>query len=465
MKLITRSVLLLLALQSINTVSKAQKVSWWQTNPEKTALLTEQPAFQFQNVHKEDRTSIIRIDPDKKYQTIDGFGFALTGGSAQHIINMSSTARQKLLQELFDRTANSIGISYLRVSIGSSDLNEQVFSYDDLPKGATDIALNKFDLASDKKDVIPVLKQILAISPHIKILASPWSAPTWMKTNDNIQGGTLKKEYYGVYANYFVKYIQAMRRHGIPIDAITIQNEPFNNGNTPSMQLFAKQELNFVKHYLGPLFKKEGITTKIILYDHNCDAPEYPISILTDSEARPFIDGSGFHLYAGPITALTKVHNAFPDKNIYFTEMMAVNLHDDFNIEAPVSRIMIGATRNWSRNVILWNLAADAKYEPHTDNGGCAMCQGAVTIMGDSIIRNIAYYTAGHFSKFVPPGSIRIWSNVSPQLDNVTFTTPTGKTVLIVANKEDKTQKFTVQFKGKIFKSILTPKAVASYVW
>jgi glucosylceramidase len=254
-----------------------------------------------------------------------------------------------------------------------------------------------------------------------------------MKTNNNIQGGRLKEEYYPTYAKYFVKYVEQMKAHGIIIDAITIQNEPFNDGNTPSMQLFAKEELRFIKNHLGPAFKSAGIKTKIILYDHNCDAPEYPISILTDSVARKYIDGSGFHLYAGPIAALTKVHNAFPDKHLYFTEMMAVS-RNDFNTARPVERIVIGASRNWSRNVILWNLAADQFNKPHTDNGGCGMCQGAVTIDGDKVSRNLAYYTIGHASKFVPDGSTRIESSIDANISNVAFSTADGKIVLIVAN-------------------------------
>jgi len=446
-------------------LSFSQKAEWWLTTPDKSLLLAKQASLSFSTVNSSDTSNVINIDPACTYQSVDGFGFALTGGSAQHISAMSADAREKLLHELFGHGKNDIGISYLRVSIGSSDLNDHTFSYDDLPDGETDTGLKKFSLAEDEKNVIPVLKEILSINPQIKILGSPWSAPLWMKTNDNIQGGMLRKEYYPVYAQYFVRYIQGMKKEGIPIDAITVQNEPFNDGNTPSMQFLAKQELDFIKKYLGPAFEKNAITTKIILYDHNCDAPEYPISILEDTAARKYIDGSGFHLYAGSITALTKVHNAFPEKNLYFTEMMTVNLHGDFNIASPVSRIVIGATRNWSRNVILWNLAADVDFEPHTDNGGCAFCQGAVTLTKDVVERNIAYYTIAHVSKFVPAGSLRIKSSTDGALDNVAFKTPGNKTVLIISNNRSASQKPSIVYNGKEIQPVLPPGSVATFVW
>lgn len=439
------------------------KVNVWLTTLDKSSLLKAQAPLGFQPAAQQNSPEII-IDPDTAYQQMDGFGFALTGGSAQHIIAMPAAKRSQLLQELFGRGEGQTGISYLRLSIGASDLNDHVFSYNDLPAGETDVQLRKFDLNQDKLDVIPVLKEILAINPTISILGSPWSAPTWMKTNNNIQGGRLQEKYYPVYALYFVKYIQAMQKEGIPIDAITIQNEPFNNGNTPSMQMFAKEQARFIKAHLGPLFRKNGIKTKIILYDHNCDAPEYPISILTDPEARQYIDGSGFHLYAGPVTAMSKVHAAFPDKHLYFTEMMAVN-RNEFNIAGPVNRILIGATRNWSRNVILWNLAANARFEPHTDNGGCSMCQGAVTIEGDSVERNLAYYTIGHASRFVPPGSVRIQSNESTSVSNVAFRTPEGKIVVIVANNSKESQTFHIRYRQQQFGYSLNRGDVATFSW
>jgi glucosylceramidase len=461
MKLLRAFLLLTFVMPGYLCFAQGQ-VNWWLTSGDKAALLAKQTPLAFGKPASGSTT--ITVDAAKKYQSVDGFGFALTGGSAQHMIHMSAGERKKLIQELFGKSENEIGVSYLRLSIGSSDLNDHTFSYDDLPAGETDVNLKKFTLREDEKDVIPVLKEILAVNPNIKILGSPWSAPLWMKSNNNIQGGRLKDEYYPAYAKYLAKYITGMKQHGITIDAITVQNEPFNDGNTPSMQFFAKEELNFIKNNLGPEFKAQGIKTKIILFDHNCDAPEYPISILTDPEAQKYIAGSGFHLYAGNITALSKVHNAFPNKNLYFTEMMVVT-RNDFNVANPEERIVIGAMRNWSKNVILWNIAADPNNKPHTPNGGCPTCQGAVTIDGDNVSRNLAYYTIAHVSKFIPPNSVRIESSLPDGLADVAFRTPDGKTVLVVANKGKETQNFNIEYQGKALQAVLNGGSVATYVW
>ena len=408
-------------------------VEVWITNPDKSALFAQQQPLVFGAL---ETAPAITVDDKQTYQSIDGFGFALTGGSAMHIIRMSAGSRAKLLHELFATDGNNIGVSYLRVSIGSSDLNEHIFSYDDLPQGQTDTAMEKFDLGPDRADVIPVLKEILAINPSIKILGSPWSPPAWMKTNNDTRGGRLKPEYYAAYAKYLVKYIQQMKAEGITIDAITVQNEPLHPGNNPSILITAPEEKDFVKNNLGPAFEAAGIHTKILIYDHNADRPDYPITILDDPMAAKYIDGSAFHLYGGKIDALTDVHNAHPEKNIYFTEQMVVQFHDTakMNIASPVSRIIIGATRNWCRNVLEWNLAAGPDFKPYTDRGGCSMCQGAVTIDGNSVTKNVAYYSIAHASKFVRPGSVRIASNEIDSLPNVAFNTPAGKKVLIVVN-------------------------------
>jgi glucosylceramidase len=466
----------------INAQSKPG-ISQWLTNSDRSQLFRLQPNnIPFST--KANTQTVIEINEAETFQSIDGFGFALTGGSAQHIIHMSPAARAALLKELFGTDhstvtkqtsgpgANQIGISYLRLSIGASDLNDHVFSYDDLPAGQTDTAMLQFDLGPDKENVVPVMKEIVKIYPAIKILGSPWSPPAWMKNNNDARGGRLKPEYYRAYATYFVKYIQAMKAEGISIDAITVQNEPLHPGNNPSLLLTAPDEADFIKNHLGPAFANAGIRTKIILYDHNADRPDYPIFILDDPEAKKYVDGSGFHLYGGKITALTDVHNAHPDRNIYFTEQMVVDFgrrgmidSTRINIAPPVSRLIVGATRNWSRNVIEWNLAADPQYKPFTDRGGCNMCQGAVTIDKDSVSRNLAYYSIAHASKFVRPGSIRIQSNETDSLSNVAFKTPAGKIVLIVANTGKETQTFDIRYKNKFATISLNRGSVATYLW
>ncbi|HWH72275.1 MAG TPA: glycoside hydrolase family 30 beta sandwich domain-containing protein, partial [Candidatus Sulfotelmatobacter sp.] len=332
--------------------------------------------------------------------------------------------------------------------------------------GETDPELAKFNLGPDRADVIPVLKEILAINPRLKILGSPWSPPAWMKTNHDTRGGGLKPECYPAYARYFVKYIQGMKAEGIPIDAITVQNEPLHPGNNPSLLMPAPEQAEFIKHYLGPAFQAAGIQTKIILYDHNADRPDYPISILDDPEAKKYVDGSAFHLYAGKIEALSQVHAAHPDKHIYFTEQW-VGAPGNFrkDVGGHVKNLIIGATRNWSRTVLEWNLAADPKQDPHTDRGGCDRCLGAVTIDGNKVSRNPAYYIVAHASKFVRPGSVRIGSNLLDGLPNVAFRAPQGAHVLIVLNSGREPQTFHIRYQGKVATSTLASSAVGTYVW
>lgn len=480
---------LLLVAGALAQTAPQRSIEAWVTTGDRSSLFQKQAEMiRFRDGAA--RGPVIVIDEAQQMQSIDGFGYALTGGSAELLMKMSAEARSKLLRQVFG--SDGIGVSYLRVSIGASDLNSVVYSYDDLAAGETDPELRKFDLGEDRKHVLPVLKEILAIAPGIRILGSPWSAPAWMKANGNLRGGALKEEFYPAYALYLVKYVEAMRREGVEIDAITIQNEPLNNKNTPSMQWQLQQQLVFLRDHLYPAFTKAGLKTKVILFDHNLDRPDYPLALLSDPVISRFADGSGFHHYGGEMGAMTKVHLARPDKNIYFTEQMVTERPGSTTIAiaAQVKRMIVDTTRNWSRNVILWNLAADPNNDPHTDNGGCSMCQGALTLDGDKVSLNLAYYVIAHASKFVRPGSVRIGSTNrgdqavvmtedeerpglkrmavvenAPVLPNVAFRTPDGRIVLIVANDSYAIGSFAAQFRGQTANIRLNPGAVGTYIW
>ena len=463
----------------------------WVTFADRSGLLAKQARPIYFGRNSGSGWPII-IDERQSFQTMDGFGFALTGGSAQHLNAMSPEARAKILQECFGTGEGTVNFNYIRLSLGASDLNSFVYSYNDLPEGAPDFELENFRLGHDCDDVIPVLKEILAIQPDIKIMSSPWSAPTWMKTNGKVRGGSLKKECYGVYALYFAKYIEAMKEEGITIDAITIQNEPLNSNNTPSLVMRDTEQLDFLKNHLGPLLRERGLTTRVVLFDHNCDRPDYALNILSDPDAAQYVDGSGFHHYGGDISVMSLMHQARPDKNLYFTEQMVIERPGSRSIAIAeqVNRLIIGCCRHWSNNVLLWNLAADPENKPHTDNGGCTICQGALTIDGEEVTRNLAYYVIAHASKFVPPGSIRIASTApwdssvnltsdeerrevkratviahSNVLPNVAFKTPEGKIVLIIANTSWSVQSAKVQYNGAFATLRLPPGAVGTYVW
>jgi glucosylceramidase len=441
------------------------EVDFWLTKADQSVKLLKQSSI-LTFVTTYNIYANIEVDDSQTFQTIDGFGFTLTGGSAESINQLSAAKKKELLQELFGSASNSISISYLRISIAASDLNSTPFSYDDLPTGQTDVNLNSFSLAPDMTNLIPLLKEILVINPNIKIMATPWSPPVWMKDNNSSIGGSLQSQYYGVYAQYFVKYIQKMKAEGIAIDAICPQNEPLHPGNNPSMLMLATQQATFIKNNLGPAFQTAGINTKIIIYDHNCDRPDYPLAILNDAAANPYVDGSAFHLYGGDISALSTVHNAFPNKNVYFTEQWTSS-EGNFggDLKWHTKNVVIGSMRNWSKVALEWNLANNASFGPHTP-GGCTQCKGALTInSSENFDRNVAYYIIAQASKFIPAGSIRIASNLSGNLSNVAFKTPSGKIVVIVENDGATTELFNIKYNGRWITTSLESGSVGTYIW
>jgi glucosylceramidase len=442
----------------------ATTVDSWLTTADQSSLLQKQATpLAFDSV--KNPYPFLDVDSTQKFQPIDGFGFTLTGGSAYVINQMSSSSKATLLNELFGKDASSVSISYLRLSIGASDLNATVFSYDDMPSGQTDLTLTHFTLGPDTVDLIPVLKQILAINPSIKIIATPWSPPLWMKDNGSSVGGSLLSSCYDVYAQYFVKYIQEMKTLGIPIDAVTPQNEPLNPANNPSLSMVAADESAFIKNNLGPAFHTAGLTTKIIVYDHNCDVPGYATTILSDPATASFVDGSAFHLYAGDISALGQVHAAYPDKNLYFTEQYTSSTGSFAgDLQWHMTNVIIGSTKNWSRNALEWNLATDPNYGPHT-NGGCTVCKAAITIDVNTVTRNVGYYIVAHASKFVPPGSVRIGSTLIAQVPNVAFETPSGGKILIAVNNSASSAAFNLRFKSKWVTVFLPASAASTFVW
>ncbi len=376
-----------------------------------------------ENLYSDFSGAKITVHPEQSFQSIDGFGFTLTGGSAQLIQQLEPTKRAALLEELFGKN----GISVLRIGVGATDLDANVFSYEDKPK--------KFSLEPSKADLIPVLQQIIAINPAIKLMATPWSPPTWMKDNGESKGGSLLEKYYITYANYLATYIEKMANEGITIWALTPQNEPLHPGNNPSMLMTSEMQANFIKTALGPAFKKRKITTKIIVYDHNCDHPEYAIDLLNDADAKQYVSGSAFHLYNGDISALSKVKAAHPDKDLYFTEQWA-GYKGDFTGDFMwhVKNVILGAVNNHAKTAIEWNLANDPSYGPHTP-GGCTECLGALTISGQDIIRNQSYYIVMQAARFVPAGSLRLGIDVPEGIQAAAFKRPDGKVVLLVQNE------------------------------
>lgn len=450
-------VLLMLGMQQLN----AQAIQYI-TKGDKTQLLQKQ-IVNASNTQPSSMT--IEVDAQKTLQTMEGFGFALTGGSAALIDALPAEKKKALLNELFGAGPENLGISYIRISMGASDLDAEVFSYCDLPKGETDAELKHFNLSQDTQHLIPIIQKALKLNPRLKIMASPWSPPVWMKTNGNSMGGHLLKQYYDSYALYFVKYIKAMKAKGILIQSLTMQNEPEHGGNNPSLLMDAEEQKVFLRDHLGPLLAKEQIKTEVVLFDHNADHPNYPISILDDPKAKSYATGTAFHLYLGNESALSKVHEAHPDKKLYFTEQWTgAKGSFDGDLFWHTEHIVMGTINNWSNAVIEWNLAANAKFEPHTP-GGCTECKGALTIQGEEISRNVSYYIIGHISKFVPSGSKRIEGKSSSDLIKTSsFILPNGKKATIVLNAGP-LNNITLKNKQQTYSITLPAGSVSTIVW
>ena len=407
----------------------------------------------------------IKVDAGKTFQTMEGFGYGLTGGSAQLIHALPKAQRAQLLKEIFGQSEADLGVSYIRISIGASDLDAAVFSYSDLPKGETDSALTHFSLSQDTLHLIPILKEVLAINPSLKIMASPWSPPTWMKTNGISMGGHLLKKYYATYANYFVKYISAMEANGIKLHSITMQNEPEHGGNNPSLLMDAGEQTEFLRDYLGPQLKEAKINVEVVLYDHNADHPNYPIAILNDAKAKSFAAATAFHLYLGKEEALSEVHALHPDKKIYFTEQWTgAKGSFDGDFLWHLDHIVIGTIQNWSSVVLEWNLANNAKFEPHTPLG-CTECKGAFTIQDGIINRNVSYYIIGQIAKFIKPGAIRTLSSVSDaSLATTSFNLKNGKKAIIILNKSAAKQ-IVLEQNNQYYTFNIPAKAASTIIW
>ena len=438
-------------------------IEGWVTR-DASALLQPMQPVAFSGSSAKDSLPTIDIDESRTFQPIEGFGFALTGGSAYLLAGLAEADRANLLAELFGPTEDSVGLSCLRLSIGASDLGRTDYTDWDLTPGTLDPDLARFNLAAGDPEVVPVLQQILRINPAVKIIASPWSAPPWMKTNNSFVAGSLKPEYYAAYARYFVKYVEAMRGYGIHVSAVTPQNEPHNARNEPSMVMSATEQADFIKGYLGPELRKGAPETEILCWDHNCDEPEYPLAVLADAEARAYIGGVAWHLYNGVPEAMSKVWAHYPDKKVYFTEQW-VSARDDFMgaLRWHTKNVVVGALRNWCRTVLEWNLASDPAFALHTPQGAVGAL-GGITI-GPTIKRNPGYYLMAHSAKFIRPGSVRVYSSEADSLPNVACLTPDSRMVTVVTNDSDRARRFRVQNRGAYATLELGAGDVATLRW
>jgi glucosylceramidase len=437
------------------------------TTSDRTKLLSREPDSSFGD--PEQGIATIAVDETRSYQSMVGFGAALTDASAWLIQN-SLTLRQRetLLRELFGPEPG-VGFSFVRIDMGASDFSLRHYSYDDMPPGKRDPSLARFSIDRDRKETIPILKRALALNPRLAIMASPWSAPGWMKTTGSLVKGTLRPEAYGPFSEYFKRFIQAYAAEGIPLFAITVQNEPhFEPENYPGMRLDPAARAKFVGEYLGPLLARSRIATRILDWDHNWDEPNSPLTMLADPTARRFVSGVAWHCYGGDVSAQSKVRDAYPDKDVFFTECSGGDWAPKFadNLAWTVRNLVIGATRNWARGVLMWNLALDERHGPHL--GGCGNCRGVVTINSSDhrITRNEEYYALAHASRFVRPGARRIESDTGVEgIESVAFRNADGSKVLVVLNTNALEKAFAIRASSRTLRYSLPAGAVATFRW
>lgn len=421
----------------------------------------------------------ITMKPSVTFQEIDGFGAAITGSACYNLLKMTLSNRSKLLKETFD-PVSGMGYSYIRISIGCSDFSMDEYTCCDTP-GIENFAIHELD----KRDLFPILKEILAINPKVKILASPWTSPRWMKVNNLVDlrpynswtSGQLNPIYYQDYATYFVRFIQDMKKEGFEINSITIQNEPLNRGNSASLYMSWQEQALFIKNYLGPKFADAGLTTKIVVFDHNynydniSDQLSYPLKIYADPEAAKYVDGAAYHAYGGNKSELMNVHNAYPSKNLYFTEMSIGSWNYLFKDDLMWSmrELGIGTLNNFSKSVIVWNFMLDEKGAPNRP-GGCTTCYGAVDVNTKdyaTLDRKSHFYVIGHLSKAISPGAIRI-GTTGFQTSGLYYTAvknTDGTYGVVLQNDTDKSIKITLADDNHSFVYTVPSKGIASCKW
>ncbi len=446
-------------------MSRHEGVQAWVTTGDQTQLLSRQPDLEFGDGAV---PLTVTVDDRQEFQQIVGFGASFTESAAVLVHDrLDAPERDQLMRRLFDRETG-IGLSLLRQPMGASDFALGNYTYDDAPDD--DASLASFSVARDDAVVVPLLVEARRLNPRVQVIATPWSPPAWMKSGRSLIGGTLEPASYEPYARYFVRFVQEYAARGIPVSAVTVQNEPhFSPPSYPGMLMAPTEEAEFVGRHLGPALDAAGTGTRVLAFDGNWDGAARAIAVLDDPVARQFLAGVAFHCYAGHPSQQDEVHDRHPDKAIYVTECSGGGWSPDFaaNLRWGAQTLLIEAIRHWAGAVVLWNMALDQDGGPK--NGGCQNCRGVVTVdtRTGRVGYNVEYYLLGHASKFVTPGAVRVAStSFGPgSIETVAFRKPDGGHVLIVLNWADERRDFGVRCSNRSFRSHLPAGAVATFCW
>ena len=416
----------------------------------------------------------------KSFQSVDGFGLAITQASCYNLLKMSPADRTAFLTEVFDRE-RGMGSSLIRVCIGGSDFSMDEFTWCDEP-GLEHFAVHPLD----EQYLFPVLDEIFAINPDVQIIASPWSAPLWMKVGEDGRtphnqwfAGHLGEAYYQDYAKYFVRWIQEMERRGYPIMAVTLQNEPLNRGNSMSIYMSWQEQSNFIKWAIGPAFAAAGLKTKVLVFDHNYSydgdsgQQDYSVHIFEDPEAGRYVQGSAWHNYGGNVSVLDGVHARFPDKEIYFTEASIGTWNYSFEdcLINDFRDVFLGTLGRWGKGVTLWNLMLDYQGKPFRPRG-CSTCYGAVSIDAsdyslNSVVRNSHYYDVAHCSKVLQPGAVRLGTSgySAAGLTYQLYRNPDGSYAALILNETGSDALLNFVTDNYAVACRIPPRAIQSVTW
>ena len=427
----------------------------------------------------------ITLKPATTHQEMDGFGYAITYSASYNLMKMAPADRKAFLTRTYSRT-EGYGVSYARISIGCSDFSSTEYSLCDEP------GLEHFRLYTDETNyVIPILKEILAINPDLKIMAAPWTCPKWMKIKslsnpvgyDSWTSGSLNPAYYEAYAEYFVRFVQAFAAEGIPIYAVTPQNEPLNRGNSASLYMPWAEEAAFVNK-LAPAFAHAGITTKIYCFDHNynydniSDQQDYPINFYNaldpDMEGRELVVGSAWHDYGGNVAELDDINQKAPDKEVIFTETSIGTWNDGRNLAtrllADMKNLVYNTVTRQSKAVMVWNFMLDLNRGPNRD-GGCQTCYGAVDIDQNdyhTLSYNSHYFVMAHASLAAHPGAKRIDASLTDggsDISYVAFQNPDGSYGAVLFNQGSSNQQMSLAAKSTaVARFTLPAKSIVTVV-
>ena len=438
----------------------------WLTSADQTQLLARQPDPQPAGAATGDEA--VTIDTARRFQVIQGFGASITDASAQLLSGLPEDRRKAIMAELFGRGPNGLGLSFTRLTVGASDFSPTHYSYNDTPGNIPDPMLRHFSIDYARQYVLPRTREALAINPDLLVMISPWSAPAWMKTSKSLIKGELEPKYYPAFASYLARTVEEFGREGVPVAMLTIQNEPdFEPGDYPGMRVDPPQRAEIIGRHVGPVLRSRGLNTQILDYDHNWDNPEMPLAVLADPIARSHISGVAWHCYEGDVPAQSAVHDAFPEKDAWFTECSGGEWAPKFGetLGWMAGKLIIGASNNWSRGTLLWNLALDPQHGPH--KGGCGNCRGVVTIdpATGAITRNVEYYVLGHASRFILPGAHRVATlKRSGNLEAASFINPDGSRVAVLLRKDGEGA-VTIGIDRERFAISLPAGAVATVRW